>query len=78
MNRLTRPGWTQFDEADRRMSAEMARKGSQMAIDAWVLSSSAKWKRSRAGSCGSRGTLRPTVANKKPIALLTGTHYHRT
>jgi hypothetical protein len=27
----------QFDEADRRMSASMAREGSQMAIDAWTL-----------------------------------------
>jgi hypothetical protein len=27
----------QFDEADRRMSTSMARDGSQMAIDAWVL-----------------------------------------
>jgi hypothetical protein len=26
----------QFDEADRRMSAAMAREGAQMAIDAWV------------------------------------------
>ena len=27
----------QFDEADRRMSTEMAREGAQMAIDAWTL-----------------------------------------
>ena len=27
----------QFDEADRRMSTEMAREGAQMAIDAWML-----------------------------------------
>jgi hypothetical protein len=27
----------QFDEADRRMSAGMARDGAQMAIDAWIL-----------------------------------------
>jgi len=27
----------QFDEADRRMSTEMARGGAQMAIDAWTL-----------------------------------------
>jgi hypothetical protein len=27
----------QFDEADRRMSASMAREGSQMAIDAWAM-----------------------------------------
>src|SRR5262249_3403116 len=27
----------QFDEADRRMSTSMARDGSQMAIDAWIL-----------------------------------------
>jgi hypothetical protein len=27
----------QFDEADRRMSTEMARQGAQMAIDAWKL-----------------------------------------
>ena len=27
----------QFDEADRRMSASMAREGSQMAIDAWKM-----------------------------------------
>ncbi|HUB32822.1 MAG TPA: hypothetical protein VMA31_07330 [Bryobacteraceae bacterium] len=26
-----------FDEADRRMSAEMAREGAQMAIDAWEM-----------------------------------------
>ena len=27
----------QFDEADRRMSTEMAREGAQMAIEAWTL-----------------------------------------
>ena len=27
----------QFDEADRRMSTEMAREGAQMAIDAWEM-----------------------------------------
>jgi hypothetical protein len=27
----------QFDEADRRMSANMAREGAQMAIDAWIM-----------------------------------------
>jgi hypothetical protein len=27
----------QFDEADRRLSTEMARHGAQMAIDAWIL-----------------------------------------
>jgi hypothetical protein len=27
----------QFDEADRHMSASMAREGAQMAIDAWLL-----------------------------------------
>jgi hypothetical protein len=27
----------QFDEADRRMSTQMAREGAQMAIDAWTL-----------------------------------------
>jgi hypothetical protein len=27
----------QFDEADRRMSTDMAREGAQMAIDAWTL-----------------------------------------